>query len=355
MKKRATVRDVAAEAGVSPATAARALSGNASVDPVLARRVAAASQRLGYTTNVMARALRTQQTGTIGVVVPSITNPFFVSAVEALEGVLARSNRSLVLCDARNSALTEAERIEFLVSRMVDGLVVIPVSRRDSRQALNLAAAHGPVVQFDRYAPSTNTDFVGADNAEGVRQMVEHVQALGARTMAYVGAQPTSSSAAERLDAFRGLAGSPSGDRRMEFLDDFTTEWGRTAGEHLLADGPLPDAIVCGADLIAVGLLSVLQDAKVKVPADVKIVSYDDSMMGLITSPRLTSVRQPVELMAEEAIRLLGDRPDGEPRPSRKSIFSPTLVIRESTATASSRPSRTEHSDRAAPHPAAIP
>ena len=332
MKKRATVRDVAAAAGVSPATAARALTGNERVDPVLAQRVTEASRLLGYTANVMARALRTQQTGTIGVVVPSITNPFFTGAVEALEGVLARSQRSLVLCDARNSAATEADRIEFLVGRMVDGLVVIPVSRSESARALNLAAAHGPVVQFDRFVPSTDTDFVGADNADGVRQMVEHVRALGARTLAYVGARPSSSSAAERLQAFRTLAGRPAaGSRRWELLDDFTTEWGRTAGRQLLAAGPLPDAIVCGADLIAVGLMSELRDAKVAVPEDVMVVSYDDSMMGLITSPRLTSVRQPVELMAEEAIRLLGDRPDGTERPSRKSIFSPALMVREST------------------------
>ena len=338
MKKRATVRDVAAAAGVSPATAARALSGNVKVDPVLAGRVADASRRLGYTANVMARALRTQQTGTIGVVVPSITNPFFTGAVEALEGVLARTDRSLVLCDARDSVATEANRIEFLVSRMVDGLVVIPVSRNESAAALHVATSHGPVVQFDRFVPSTDTDFVGADNADGVRQMVEHVRALGARTLAFVGARPTSSSAAERLEAFRALAGRPAaGRRRWELLDEFSTEWGRAAANQLLAAGPLPDAIVCGADLIAVGLLSELRDAQVDVPQDVMVVSYDDSMMGLITSPRLTSVRQPVELMAEEAIRLLGERPEGGQRTSRKSIFTPALIVRESTGGSGTR------------------
>jgi LacI family transcriptional regulator len=332
MGRRATVRDVAAAAGVSQATASRALSGNLTVNPVLVRRVLTASQKLGYTANAMARALRTQQTGTIGVVVPSITNPFFIGAVEALEGVLARTQRSLVLCDARNSAATEAERIELLISRMVDGLVVIPVSGARSGPALKAAAEHGPVVQFDRYVPSTGTDFVGADNADGMRQMVEHVRGRGSRTMAYVGARPTNSAAAERLTAFRGLVGA-AGSRpgTWELLGEFSTEWGREAGERLLAAGALPDAVVCSADLIAVGVLAVLRDAKVDVPADVKVVSYDDSPMGRITSPRLTSVRQPVQIMADEAIRLLDQRPEPGPRTPRKSIFTPRLVVREST------------------------
>ena len=292
----------------------------------------AASEDLGYTANAMARALRTQQTGTIGVVVPSISNPFFIGAVETLEGVLARSQRSLILCDARDSAAVEADRISLLLARMVDGLVVIPVSQIGSRRALTAAAKHVPVVQFDRFVPSAGTDFVGADNAAGVRQMVEHVRALGARTLAYVGAEPTNSSAAERLDAFRTLVPQDDSDsQRLEYLDTFSTHWGWKAAERLLARSALPDAAICGADLIAVGLLAALRDADIRVPQQVMVVSYDDSPMARITSPMLTSVRQPVETMAEEAIRLLDDRRSVGPRRPRKSIFAPTLVPRESS------------------------
>lgn len=332
MSRRATVRDVAAAAGVSQATASRALSGNLSVNPVLARRVMAASQQLAYTANVMARALRTQQTGTIGVVVPAISNPYFIGAVEALEGVLAESQRSLVLCDARDSPATEAERIELLLSRMVDGLVVIPVSGTGSGTALQAAAEHGPVVQFDRYVEATGTDFVGTDNSDGLRQMMAHIRSRGCRTVAYVGARPTISSAAERLNAFRSLVGASSGrPEHWELLGGFSTDWGQEAGQRILAGGQLPDAIVCGADLIAVGVLTVLRDAQVDVPKEVKVVSYDDSMMGRITSPRLTSIRQPVDAMAREAVRLLDDRTEGAQRRPRKCVFTPTLIVREST------------------------
>jgi LacI family transcriptional regulator len=327
MQRRATVRDVAAAAGVSQATASRALSGNPKVSPDLARRVLAASRQLGYTANVMARALRTQQTGTIGVVVPAITNPYFISAVEALERVLADSERSLVLCDAQNSCAVEAQRIELLLNRMVDGLVVVPVAR-DSAPALRFAAERGPVVQFDRFVEDTGTDFVGADNVDGVRQAVSHLRERGAASIAYVGAEPTSSAASERLRAYQELAQDVG--REGPLLGEFSTDWGQEAARRLLAGRGLPDAVMCGSDTIAVGLLAVLRDAGVAVPGDLLVASYDDSPMGRITSPRLTSVRQPVDVMAREAVRLLDDGPN-EQRPPRKSIFTPSLVVREST------------------------
>lgn len=332
MKRRVTVRDVAAAAGVSQATASRALSGNQSVSPVLVRRVVAASTRLGYKANVMARALRTRRTGTIGVVVPSIGNPYFIGAVEALEGVLAETQRSLILCDARENATTEAERLQLLLDRMVDGLVVIPTSATESVAALAWAAEHTPVAQFDRYVVGTGTDFVGSDNAEGLRQMVTHVRERGCRTMAFVGSGSPISTAAERHRAFRALTADTPVPEHWQLLGEFTTEWGRKAGRQILEGGPLPDAIVCGADIIAAGVLSVLRDARVGVPEDVMVVSHDDSTIGLITSPRLTSVRQPLDDMAREAIRLLDARSQGQDhRPPHLSVLTPRLIEREST------------------------
>jgi LacI family transcriptional regulator len=331
MGRKVTVRDVAAAAGVSPATASRALAGHPSVNAEMARRVLKASSALGYSANVFARALRTQRTDTIGMVVPSLSNPYFLAAVEAVEQALAETDRSLILCDSRESVATEAARIDLLVNRMVDGLVVIPVSAHGSAPALRSAAAEVAVTQFDRIAEAAGTDFVGGDNADGVRQCIEHLQQRGCRTFAYIGARPTTSTATERLQAFRLYAGDGTAPDRGLLLGDFTADWGRQATRTLMAEGPLPDAIVCGADVIAVSLLTTLRTAGVGVPEDVKVVSYDDSDMGMLTVPRLTSVHQPVDAMAREAVRLLDQRREDGQRPVRKSIFAPTIVIREST------------------------
>jgi LacI family transcriptional regulator len=297
----------------------------------MARRVLKASRELGYSTNVLARALRTHRTDTIGMVVPSISNPYFVAAVEAVEQALAETSRSLILCDSRESVDTEAARIDVLVNRMVDGLIVIPVSAHESVAALRSAAAEVAVTQFDRIAEAAGTDFVGGDNADGVRQCIEHLQQHGCRTFAYIGARPTTSTATERLQAFRLFAAEGASDDRALLLGEFTAEWGRQAAQTLLADGPLPDAIVCGADVIAVPLLTALRAAGVDVPEGVKVVSYDDSEMGVLTVPRLTSVHQPVDAMAREAVRLLDERRQDRAGPVRKSIFAPTIVVREST------------------------
>jgi LacI family transcriptional regulator len=331
MGRKVTVRDVAAAADVSPATASRALSGHPSVNPAMVQRVLKASTDLGYSANIVARALRTQRTDTIGMVVPSISNPYFVTAVEAVEKVLAETHRSLILCDSGDVVATEAARIDLLVHRMVDGLIVIPVDGELSVPALRAAAAEVPVAQFDRIAEAAGTDFVGGDNLEGVRQCVDHLRTQGCDTFAYVGARPTTSTAAERLRAFSDLVGPDGAHPDDVLLGQFSAEWGLEAARRLLARPTMPAGIVCGADVIAVSILSALRTAGVDVPGRVKIVSYDDSALGTLTVPRLTSVHQPVEAMAREAVRLLDHRSRHGESPVRKSIFAPQLVVREST------------------------
>ena len=328
LTRRVTVRDVAAAAGVSISTASRALSQDSSVNPEMARRVVRKSNELGYTANVFARALRTQRTDTIGMVVPSISNSYFIGVVEAVEKVLAGHGRSLILCDARDSVEIEAGRIEVLVQRMVDGLIVIPVTEFESVPAIEAASAQGAVVLFDRWAGAARTDFVGTDNEDGMRQSVNHLLAVGATSIAYVGAEPRTSTAQERLRAFHDLVPESSA---TTLLGSFTAEWGEQAALELLKRGPLPDAIICGADIIAISLLSALRNAGVPIPKTVKIVSFDGTFLSRLTVPCLTSVSQPIDAMAAEAVRLLDARTASPDRPVSKSIFNPTLLVNGST------------------------
>src|SRR4051812_24144908 len=331
MRQRVTVRDVAAAPGVPPAPASRVLANHPTVSPELARRVLDASTRLGYSANVIARALRTQRTGTIGVVVPAISNPYFIGVVEALESELAGSDRSLMLCDARDSVAIEAQRVDLLARHMVDGLVIVPVSASGSRPALLAAAQRVPVVQFDRYVDGTGIDHVGSDEAEGMRQVVNHLRDQGCERFAYVGAEPTVTTAAERLRAFRTLTARSRRRPPSEHLGEFSTAWGVAAGTQLLAGGPLPDAVICGADVVALGLLSVLRDAGVDVPGAVAVAGFDDTLLDVVTTPRLSSVRQPLDAMAHETIRLLDGRARGYEGPARRTELAPELVVREST------------------------
>ncbi|BAJ27320.1 MULTISPECIES: LacI family DNA-binding transcriptional regulator [Kitasatospora] len=319
--------DVAAAAGVSRATASRVLAGTPrNVDPDLARRVEEAAQRLGYRTNHSARALRTGTTGTVGVVVPSLANPYFVQLADAIAQQVRAAGGQLVVSDAANSPTIEAEQIETLLSGRVDGLLVVPVSAAASGAAVRAAAGRAPVVLFDRWARGSGTVAVTLDNAAAMGLLLDHLDGLGRRRIAMVAAGQASSSGAERLAAFTAARGA---DAPTVLLPSFTTDAGRTAGRRIAGRRAEIDAVVCGADVLAVGLVSTLQRAGVSVPGEIAVTGFDDTELLELLDPPITSLRHPLAAMAERALALLqapaADRTEDVER------FTPQLVVRSST------------------------
>ncbi|MGW4806133.1 LacI family DNA-binding transcriptional regulator [Kitasatospora sp. NPDC004272] len=319
--------DVAAAAGVSRATASRVLAGTPrNVDPDLARRVEEAARRLGYRTNHSARALRTGTTGTVGVVVPSLANPYFVQLADALAQRVRAAGGQLVVSDAANSPAIEAEQIETLLSGRVDGLLVVPVSAAASGAAVRAAAERAPVVLFDRWAHGSGTVAVTLDNAAAVRLLLDHLEGLGRHRIALVAADQASSSGAERLAAFTAARGDGA---TTVLLPSFTTDAGRTAGRKIAERRAEVDAVVCGADVLAVGLVSTLQRSAVSVPGEIAVTGFDDTELLELLDPPITSIRHPLADMAERALALLqgsaADRTEGVER------FAPQLVVRAST------------------------
>ncbi|RKE18103.1 LacI family DNA-binding transcriptional regulator [Streptomyces sp. TLI_171] len=319
--------DVAAAAGVSRATASRVLAGTPrNVDPALARRVEEAARRLGYRTNHSARALRTGTTGTVGVVVPTLANPYFVQLADAIAQQVRADGGQLVVSDAANSAAIEAEQIETLLGGRVDGLVVVPVSAAASGPAVRAAARRAPVVLFDRWATGAGTVAVTLDNAAAMHLLLDHLDGLGRRRIALVAADQASSSGAERLAAFTAARGPAA---TTVLLPSFTTDAGRTAGRRIAEQRSEVDAVVCGADVLAVGLVSTLQRSAVSVPGEIAVTGFDDTEILELLDPPITSIRHPLAEMAERALTLL-QAPAAE-RTERVERFAPQLVVRAST------------------------
>ncbi|MBN2247468.1 MAG: LacI family DNA-binding transcriptional regulator [Coriobacteriia bacterium] len=331
-----TIKDVAERAGVSVATASRVLSGGRKVSAELADRVRESARELGYRHNAVARALRHGRTSSVGMIVPEIGNPFFPSLVEAVERTLSDSGRDLLLCDAQQDPAMELRRARTLMARQVDGLILIPVSASASRAALDEVASQLPVIQLDRFVQDYLVDWVGVDDALGITLAVEHVTGLGAKRIAFVSAAPECSSAQQRLrgftDATRRLGLLGSGSR---LLGEFSAGWGRAAAQKLLAESSLPDAVVCGNDEIAVGLLGEFRRARVRVPDDVLVTGFDDIRFAALADPPLTTVRQPHEVIASECIRLLDARMNDTDLPVQRIAIAPSLITRESTGIAS--------------------
>lgn len=323
-----TIRDVAESAGVSPATVSRVLSGSTRVNAELRARTLDAVERLGYRANRVAQALRTRSTGTVGMVVPNISNPFFPVVIEAVEEQLNARNTRLFLCDSRNNVAQEAELLRSLIDHRIDGILISPCDTMASRGAVRLAAGQAPLVQIDRRAVD-DLPYIGVDHEAAMSAVLAHLLEQGCRRFAYVSSSIRISSAAERLRAYvRHALPIDSGSAERVYIGDFSLEWGREAGQHLLVDGELPNAIVCANDLIAVGVLEVLRGADVQIPRDILVTGFDDTVLAASAWPPITSMRQPLQEIGREAAKSVLSA--GEKIPLRR-LLPAELVVREST------------------------
>jgi LacI family transcriptional regulator len=329
-----TIRDVADAAGVSISTASRALTGRRKVSPEAERTVLAASKRLGYRANTVARSLRMRSTATVGMVMPGISNPYFPLLVEAVERTLSASGRELLLCISQGDVTIESARVDALLDRRVDGLLFIPCELRTSAATMMRACRQVPVVQVDRYVEGVDVDFVGVDSGAGLVEVITHLLNTGRRSFAFVSARPADSAARARRTAYCAAMRkhAPASAQRL-LLGDYSLDWGRQAAQQMIADGPLPEAIVCGADIIALGVVAALAESGVRVPGDVAVTGFDDIGFAAVSAPPLTTLRQPADAIVAEAVRMLEQRLTGaaDSSPRRHMLLRPELVVRHST------------------------
>jgi LacI family transcriptional regulator len=333
-----TIADVAQAAAVSTATVSRALSGAGRVSEKTRKRVEKAAFDLGYTGNSIARALRSKHSGIVGMIVPSISNPFFTALVESVEHELQRVGKTLFLCDSQGDVVLEARRLRSLQESYVDGILISPCHGTDSVTALNQIPLSTPVVQLDQFVMGSATDWVGIDDEKAMELVLGHASEQGAKSAVFVSSASTNSSTHARLAGF--LKYAEFFDIKVEpddiLLGRFSVEWGEEVGARLLQHPALPDVIVCGADVIAFGIIRAFTAAGVSIPDRVMLTGFDDVAFSSIITPSITTVRQPTQRLAAEAVRMLSQTPVDGLKAHAKVAFAPQLIIREST----SRPAR---------------
>jgi LacI family transcriptional regulator len=328
-----TISDVARLAGVSESTVSRVMSASRPVTPSIEAAVRKAAADLGYSGNSIARALRRKQTDTIGMVVPSILNPFFTTLVDSMERVLHSQGKVLFLCDSRQDPEVEADHLRSLIERHVDGIVVSPCHEELSRPAVATSAARTALVQLDRWVSVDDTDWVGIDDDAAMSLVLNYLKEHGARSAAFVTSEFTNSSTHDRLNGFERHARALGIETRPEWivLGDFSVASGRSAGYRLLQGAKIPDAIVCADDLIAFGVLQAARMLGIEVPGRVQVTGFDNLEFAEHVEPPLTSIDQPTTRMAEEVMRLLEKRKAGESDGGTRVALAPHLVLRSST------------------------
>ncbi|TRY16698.1 LacI family transcriptional regulator [Tessaracoccus rhinocerotis] len=329
----ARLADVAEAAGVSTATVSRVLGGSPhKVSAATRELVEKTAARLGYRVNPIARALRSSLTRSVGMVVPSIRNPFFTELVEEVEHALSAHDLNLFLSDSRGSVELEAKRLRSMSSGTVDGILLVPCHAERSAPAMAAAVAQVPVVQLDREVPSLRIPWVGVEDRSGIRDVMAHLHERGVRSIAHVTSTESSLSAAVRTQEVIAEAARLGITLRPEHLIDgsFSIAEGHGAAELLLRSGEVPDAVVCTDDLLALGVVAGLQAGGRSVPGDVLVTGFDDIELASMMLPSLTTVRQPMELIAAEAVRLLTQGRDATRSGARITIPG-TLQVRQTT------------------------
>jgi LacI family transcriptional regulator len=330
---RVTIRTVAEDAGVSIATVSRVLAGTGSVAPDLRRAVEQSARKLGYARNSIASALRSSKTRTIGMVVPEIANPFNTELVQEVEDALHAQGFQLLLCSAHQDPGREREALGSLIRQQVDGLIISPVDSSASIDAVRDAATARPLVQVDQRIDGLEADWIGVDDEQGIHLVLRHVKDQGGQSAGFLGGRETDSSAVTRHQAFRKLCGELGLAVAEDHirLGDYSTSFGRRAMAELAQQGQLPDALVCGADVIAIGALQTCYRIGLKVPESLLLTGFDDIEFADMCAPRLTTVRQPIRDIARQAVRLLLD---GDQRAKVRLALAPALAVRESSVRA---------------------
>jgi LacI family transcriptional regulator len=326
MKKKPTIRDVAALAEVSIATVSKYINAAQRFTPAVERRIRAAIEELAYQSNPLARSMITGRTGTVGVAILDIGNPHFTNLVKGANRVALEHGYNLLFVDTEESQAHEDELLEAL-SRRVDGLIV---STRRPEDQLGRVLAYGkPVVFSGRPAPKGHPS-IAVDAYAAAHMLGELLVKQGHRHIAYVGfalARPD-------MERTRGLAACLEAHGLKFTRHDVrapTLEEGERICPTVLLRREKPDAVFCYNDMVAVGFLDAAESLGVSVPTDVSLVGIDNIPYGRFTRPTLTTVDIHSEHQGEEAMRMLLRAIAGTDAPTAHVKVEPRLVVREST------------------------
>ncbi|MFI7277470.1 LacI family DNA-binding transcriptional regulator [Streptomyces sp. NPDC049879] len=329
-----TLRDVAQLAGVSVATASKALNGRQQVRAETRDKVLRAANRLSFQPNPMARGLLAGRTDTVGLLTNDLDGRFSIPILMGAEDAFGVGRAAVFLCDARGDAIREQHHLDALLGRRVDGLIVVG-SRTDPRPSLGRDL---PVPVVYAYAPSDDPEdhSIVPDSRGAGRLAVRHLLDCGRTRVAHIAGDRGYAAARERAEG----AGDALADAGLAFageplFGDWSESWGRTAATLLLDRHPEIDAFLCANDLLARGAMDVLRERGLRVPQDVAVMGFDNwEILVAGSRPALTSVDLDLEQVGRRAARAVLRAREGRSG-SGTELQEGRVVVRGSTAAAS--------------------
>ncbi|MEX0287019.1 MAG: LacI family DNA-binding transcriptional regulator [Paracoccaceae bacterium] len=314
----ASLKKIAAEVGVSTATVSNALSGKGRVSQEVVDLIRARAEELGYRPSNAARALKTGQSGILGLVMPDLTNPLFPRIAQTLSIAADKNQLGILIADSRGSPDEQSEAQRRLLDRGVDGLIVVP------QRGTTPDASSVPMAVINTDADPLNS--VSADHVGGGALVARHICDIGHRKVAILGGDPVSEVQRDRI---KGMTETLPPDVQAQVF------WGDDGVSHAIEQVQSgTTAILTTSDLLALRVRSELMTAQLSVPGHVSLTGFDDMSFAPIMHPALTTVAQNVEEIATRAIDIISTKIRGETHPLEGRTVPMRLVIRQSTTIA---------------------
>jgi LacI family transcriptional regulator len=302
---------------------------SAYVSPELTARVTAAVKELDYTPNALARGLQTRSTNTVAMLIPDIANPFYARVVRGAQDALRQAGYSLMLGSTYNDLDEQNRYLSVFRSQQVDGYLMF-IAAGDETEPQRMLEGKKPVVFVGRSPLTFAADIVTADNVQGVRLAVEHLISCGKQRIAILSGQKGLSTSADRIEGWKKALKKLKLRARPEYTQygDWTAESGYQIGKSLLALDEPPDGVFAANFLMMTGVLKAVKEAGLRCPADVQIVSSDDSEWLDVFDPPITTVVQPSYTMGQHAAELLLKRVKHAARRPQTIVLDPELHVR---------------------------
>lgn len=328
-----TIREVARRAGVSAMTVSRVINGGTGVRTETRQRVEQVVSDLNYVPSRVARGLTSNKSGTLGMVIPDVINPFFANIVAGAELVTRRAGYRMLLCNSEGDLNQERRFLEDILSYRAEGALVIPVSDQSKDNLAILTVHDVPFVLIDRSIGDVDCDSVESDNISGARMVTEHLLGLGRRRIAMIMLSAESSTDRGRRTGYQQAleAAGVAYDPDLVFLTSFGRNGGYRSMQQILALDPRPDAVFAVNNMTALGAMDAMRENGVAMPEDLPVVHFDEVEQMSVRDPFMTVVEQPSELFGTLGAELLLERIAGHASAQTRSVkLPPRLIVRES-------------------------
>lgn len=329
-----TIKDVAKAAGVSTATVSRVINKSPKASQSSIDAVTQAMQMLGYRPNAAARALVSQSSNTVGVLVGDVSDPFFGTLVKSVDKVARQHGKHLLIGNGYHNEQDERTTLDLLINSRCEAIVVHAKALQDE-ELIRYAQEVKGLVLINRNIPELNERCVSLDNSKGAYLATEHLIRQGHRHIACIASKSHISDTDERLLGYQ----SALRDNNIAFINNYVafgepnSDGGEMAMTEILSKSLPFSAVVAYNDYMAAGAMTTLRQNGISIPEQTSIVGFDDGLIARFVTPSLTTIRYPIELMAEHATRLALALSRNESSDDSTIIFSPTLVSRHSVTT----------------------